>query len=71
MTPNAMGVMWLRERAAVLRDAASNAERAYNPDSALGRMCHHVAAKYRKAAVLLDEAATEMEPGGSDEEVGK
>lgn len=55
-----MGIMWLRDRARELRTAASAAELAYRNEGPR-TVCEYVAAKYRAAAVLLDDAATEAE----------
>ena len=56
-----LGAEWLRDRADALRGAADRTERAYSPISEFGRVCSKVAAAYRKAAVVLDDAATELE----------
>lgn len=62
MRPRAMGAMWLRDRAATLRTAANAADEAYS-GGALADACRFVAARYRKAAAVLDDAATELERG--------
>lgn len=59
MKPREMGVMWLRDRAQHLRRAANRADGAYKTGE-LARVCALVADRYRKAAVLLDDAATEL-----------
>lgn len=56
-----LGVMWLRDRARTLDNAAVAAERAYGQHSKLGRTCALVATKCRAAALLLHDAAKELE----------
>jgi len=51
---------WLRERALDLRTAATRADGAYSGGSG-HEAASYVADKYRKAAVLLDDAATVVE----------
>jgi hypothetical protein len=48
---------WLREKAMDLRNAASRADKAYSTGGGY-EAARYVADKYRKAAVLLDDAAT-------------
>lgn len=52
--------LWLRRRADELRAAASKAARAYTKGTCY-EAAQYVADKYRKAADLLDDAATEVE----------
>ena len=56
-----LAIMWLRDRASELRRGAALVERAYEGDYMLST-CNYVAAAYRKAAVVLDEAADEVTP---------
>ncbi len=55
-----MGAMWLRDRAMSLRVAAEAADKAYWAEHPRD-VCLFVAGKYRAAAVLMDDAATELE----------
>lgn len=61
MSLRELAIMWLRDKAAELRTQATKAERAYT--GPFGQMCRHVGSKYRKAAVLLDDAADDIEDG--------
>jgi hypothetical protein len=54
---------WLREKALDLRAAASRADHAYSIGVGY-EAARYVADKYRKAAVLLDDAATVVEDQG-------
>lgn len=51
---------WLRDRAAKLRRAAVECDRAYTHPE-LTRACNRVAAAYRRAANLLVEEAEDLE----------
>ena len=51
---------WLREKAMDLRTAASRADKAYSTGGGY-EAARYVADKYRKAVVLLDDAATVAE----------
>jgi hypothetical protein len=62
MKPREMGTMWLRDRAVELRRAADRADAAYNAGQ-LAKVCGYVAARYRKAGAMLDDAATDLEDG--------
>lgn len=65
MTPfEKIGAEWLRERARTLRIAAEAAVMAYQTEEPR-RVCSFVAGKYRAAAVLMDDAATELEDRSS------
>jgi hypothetical protein len=59
--------MWLRDRAEQLRTSAGQADRAYSTGG-FAQAAQYVANKYRRAAVLLEEAATlvEDDPGALD-----
>ena len=59
--PKALGTLWLRDRARILRTAANDAENAYSSASKLGHVCAKVAKAYREAAALLDDHATRLE----------
>lgn len=60
MKTSELGPFWLRDTARELRAKATRQEQnAYT--GALSDVCDRVARHYRKAAVLLDDAATHME----------
>lgn len=65
MSAEELAVMWLRDRAKALRSSAESASGAYMGDGPMRRACVYVAAKYRAAAVLLDDAATDAEDNPS------
>ena len=60
MNAKALGALWLRDHALELESQADRAERAYKL-SPLRDVCKYVADKYREAAVMLEEAAIELE----------
>lgn len=61
MSAQGLAVMWLRDRAENLRTAAQKMDGSYSDPSGMAYAARYVADKYRKAAVLLDDAATEAE----------
>lgn len=60
MNAQSLASMWLRDRAEGLRVDADRHENAYTKDP-LRSACRYVAAHYREAAVILDEAAVALE----------
>jgi hypothetical protein len=52
--------MWLRDRAKVLTDSASKAEKAYTKGP-MFEVCQYTAAAYREAAKVLTDAADRAE----------
>lgn len=61
MTFSILAASWLRDHAGHLRLKAEAATRAYRHAGPAHEACLFVASKYRAAAVLLDDAATELE----------
>jgi hypothetical protein len=58
VTPNEMGAAWLHERAAELRKQAASTARIQGVHK---EMSAKVAAAYRRAAAVLEDAAIELE----------
>ena len=65
MSADELAVTWLRDKAKGLRLAASASECAYRESAKFRDACNYVASAYRKAAALLDDAATELEDGAT------
>lgn len=59
MKPRQMAEFWLRDRARDLIATAEKATKAYTKQPMLG-YCIHVASAYRRAAVVLYEAADQL-----------
>lgn len=66
MSATDLGRMWLRERAASLRDSADSVERAYRTEH-MGPMCRIVAAAYRAAAQKLEESVCLLDDPDGEE----
>lgn len=60
MNVDELAPMWLRGRAEELRTAATAADRAYTKGR-IQRAAEYTAAAYRRAAVVLDDAAQALE----------